>query len=89
MPLTGQIVHSSGKSTICAAFHRHSLTVWYSNTEQTRKVMKRLMIILATLIGFTACTAPKAYYETKEGKRKQKYYNDIQYGRNAHPKMKF
>lgn len=51
--------------------------------------MKKLMFVLVALIGFTACTAPKAYYETKEGKRKQKYYNDIQYGRNAHPKMKF
>jgi hypothetical protein len=51
--------------------------------------MKKLIFVLVALIGFTACSAPKAYYETKEGKRKQKYYNDIQYGRNAHPKMKF
>gem|GEM_PF-6316280 len=31
------------------------------------------------MILFAACSTPKAYYETKEGKRKQKYYNDIQY----------
>ncbi|MBX2897767.1 MAG: hypothetical protein KF763_20160 [Cyclobacteriaceae bacterium] len=51
--------------------------------------MKQLAFILVALITLSACAAPKPYYETKEGKRKQKYYNDIQYGRNAHPKMKF
>lgn len=50
--------------------------------------MKKLFVLVA-LIGLASCAAPKPYYETKEGKRKQKYYNDIQYGRNAHPKMKF
>jgi len=51
--------------------------------------MKRFCLILITMILFAACSTPKAYYETKEGKRKQKYYNDIQYGRDPHPKMKF
>ena len=51
--------------------------------------MKKLLLVLVAFMGFAACTAPKAYYQTKEGKRKQKYYNDIQFGRNAHPKMKF
>jgi hypothetical protein len=51
--------------------------------------MKQFAFILVALIMLSACAAPKPYYETKEGKRKQKYYNDIQYGRNAHPKMKF
>ncbi|HZX73650.1 MAG TPA: hypothetical protein VFE57_04465 [Cyclobacteriaceae bacterium] len=32
---------------------------------------------------------PKAYYKTGEGKKKQKYYNDIQYGNDPHPKKKF
>jgi len=51
--------------------------------------MKQFMLFVVVLIMLSACATPKAYYETKEGKRKQKYYNDIQYGRNAHPKMKF
>jgi hypothetical protein len=51
--------------------------------------MKRIVVIGLTLIMFASCATPKAYYETKEGKRKQKYYNDIQFGRNAHPKRKF
>jgi len=51
--------------------------------------MKRIIVIGLALIMFSACSTPKAYYETKEGKRKQKYYNDIQFGRNAHPKRKF
>jgi hypothetical protein len=51
--------------------------------------MKRNIVIIVALILFASCSTPKAYYETKEGKRKQKYYNDIQYGKNAHPKMKF
>lgn len=52
--------------------------------------MKRKIVLgLFGLVLMTACAAPKPYYETKEGKRKQKYYNDIQFGRNPHPKMKF
>ncbi|MBN8577070.1 MAG: hypothetical protein KF775_15695 [Cyclobacteriaceae bacterium] len=51
--------------------------------------MKQLAYILVAVVMLSACATPKPYYETKEGKRKQKYYNDIQYGRNAHPKMKF
>ncbi|GIL23499.1 MAG: hypothetical protein BroJett042_20120 [Bacteroidota bacterium] len=54
------------------------------------KDMKRSYVaLLLALIFLAACASPKPYYETKEGKRKQKYYNDIQYGRDAHPKMKF
>lgn len=51
--------------------------------------MKRFVLIGLALIMLAACATPKAYYETKEGKRKQKYYNDIQYGKDAHPKRKF
>jgi hypothetical protein len=29
------------------------------------------------------------YYKTREGRAKQKYYNDIQFGRDSHPKKKF
>ncbi|MBN8651714.1 MAG: hypothetical protein J0L67_09815 [Cytophagales bacterium] len=50
---------------------------------------QKLALFTVAILMLSACATPKAYYETKEGKRKQKYYNDIQYGRNAHPKMKF
>jgi hypothetical protein len=52
--------------------------------------MKRIDSICTCCNTYLSCLCyPKAYYETKEGKKKQKYYNDIQYGKNAHPKMKF
>ena len=43
--------------------------------------MKKLLgvlIILSIVLG--ACAGSKPYYKTAEGKRKQKYYNDIQFG---------
>jgi uncharacterized protein YceK len=55
-----------------------------------QKVMKRgIAFGILVVILLTGCSPVKPYYETKEGKKKQRYYNDIQYGRNAHPKMKF
>lgn len=43
--------------------------------------MKKLigfLIILSLIV--SACAGSKPYYKTAEGKRKQKYYNDIQFG---------
>lgn len=40
---------------------------------------KFLGIFLLAAFVFSAC-GQKAYYKTAEGKRKQKYYNDIQFG---------
>jgi hypothetical protein len=51
--------------------------------------MKKFIVMGLALLMFASCATPKAYYETKEGKRKQKFYNDIQYGRNSNPKRKF
>ncbi len=36
------------------------------------------LIILAII--FSSCAGSKPYYKTAEGKKKQKYYNDIQFG---------
>ncbi len=36
-----------------------------------------------------SCASPKPYYKTAEGRKKTKYYNDIQFGRDPHPKKKF
>jgi hypothetical protein len=48
-------------------------------------VFSMLTVFLASLI---SC-GPKPYYKTLEGKRKQKYYNAIQFGADPHPKKKF
>ena len=37
-----------------------------------------LLIIVAIIL--SSCASSKPYYKTAEGKRKQKYYNDIQFG---------
>jgi hypothetical protein len=43
--------------------------------------MKNLtgFLLLLSII-FSACASGKPYYKTAEGKKKQKYYNDIQFG---------
>ncbi len=49
---------------------------------------KGCVLFVLVLMMFGAC-GPKSYYQTKEGKKKQRYYNDIQFGRDAHPKKTF
>lgn len=53
--------------------------------------MKKLAVMfVVALIIFTSCSpAVRPYYETPIGKKKQDYYNKIQYGQKNHPKMKF
>lgn len=43
--------------------------------------MKKLIgfLVIASFL-MSACASSKPYYKTAEGKRKQKYYNDIQFG---------
>jgi hypothetical protein len=36
--------------------------------------------LLIVAIVLSSCASGKPYYKTAEGKRKQKYYNDIQFG---------
>jgi predicted component of type VI protein secretion system len=51
--------------------------------------MKKVVgILLAASIVFSACSSSKPYYKTAEGKRKQKYYNDIQFGGKSAATMK-
>ena len=50
---------------------------------------KGIAVIVLALIFLSSCAVPKPYYETGVGKKKQKYYNDIQFGKNDHPKKKF
>lgn len=51
--------------------------------------MKRTLIIL-TVFAFMlgACASPKPYYQTKKGKKKQKYYNEIQFGGKSASEMR-
>lgn len=49
----------------------------------------KIVVFVGLLLYLTSCAAEKSYYKTAEGKKKQKYYNDIQFGRNPHPKVKF
>lgn len=45
-----------------------------------------LVLLLSVLL--SACSSNKPYYKTAKGKKKQKYYNDIQYGGKSAATMK-
>ena len=49
----------------------------------------KIVVFVGLLIYLTSCAAEKSAYQTAQGKKKLKYYNDIQFGRNPHPKMNF
>jgi hypothetical protein len=52
--------------------------------------MKRMIsFFIVALIVLSSCRVEKAYYQTREGKQKQRYYNAIQYGQKNVPKPKF
>ncbi|MDH4092205.1 MAG: hypothetical protein OEV74_09165 [Cyclobacteriaceae bacterium] len=48
---------------------------------------KTIGIVVMLLFGLTAC-GPKPYYKTSKGKKKQKYYNEIQFGGKGASEMK-
>lgn len=51
--------------------------------------MKKIVALLAlTGIIISGCSSPKPYYKTKEGRKKQKYYNEIQFGGKSASQMK-
>jgi hypothetical protein len=51
-------------------------------------IMKKYLWIVLVLLLVSACKTPKPYYETAKGKKKQKYYNDIQFGGKSASEMK-
>jgi hypothetical protein len=54
-----------------------------------KKHMKKVVgVLIAVSVIFSACSTPKAYYKTAEGKKKQKYYNEIQFGGKSASTMK-
>jgi len=52
--------------------------------------MKKWVVLsISALLVVGACVSEKPYYKTSIGKRKQKYYNAIQFGQKERPKMNF
>ncbi len=52
--------------------------------------MRRMIsFFVMALIIASSCATEKAYYQTREGKRKQRYYNALQFGQENVPKPKF
>jgi hypothetical protein len=51
--------------------------------------MKKVVgVLIALSVIFSSCMGSKPYYKTTEGKRKQKYYNEIQFGGKSASTMK-
>lgn len=50
--------------------------------------MKRYVVVIIALLVMNACSTPKPYYKTAKGKKKQKYYNEIQFGGKSASEMK-
>jgi len=52
--------------------------------------MKTRIVVFVITICFAlcACGGPKPYYKTRVGKKKQKYYNEIQFGGKSASEMK-
>lgn len=55
-------------------------------TSKMKKIVGICIVIAAVLI--SACSSSKPYYKTRKGKKKQKYYNEIQYGGKSASEMK-
>lgn len=47
---------------------------------QNEKEMKKVVGLCLIVSFILSSCGPKPYYKTSEGKRKQKYYNEIQFG---------
>jgi hypothetical protein len=51
--------------------------------------MKKIVgIALIIMVIASSCSTPKPYYKTAKGKKKTKYYNDIQFGGKSASTMK-
>jgi outer membrane protein assembly factor BamE (lipoprotein component of BamABCDE complex) len=50
--------------------------------------MKKYIVVILALVILSACSTPKPYYKTAKGKKKQKYYNEIQFGGKSASEMR-
>lgn len=79
LSLTGIIAVLSQKSAFyfkTGSFY-HLTRINSYNQAQMKKIVGFLLIVSFV---FSGCAGGKSYYKTREGKKKQKYYNDIQFG---------
>lgn len=60
----------------------------FSVLMQGIKVMKKYIVIILALAIISACSTPKPYYKTAKGKKKTKYYNEIQFGGKSASQMR-
>jgi hypothetical protein len=70
----------------------------FSNIERTMRnkipktmIIRKVFFAMGVLCIFSilvACGGPKPYYKTRVGKKKQKYYNEIQFGGKSAAEMK-
>lgn len=54
-------------------------------------MIRRIFFAIGLLIlagHLCSCGGPKPYYKTRVGKKKQKYYNEIQFGGRSSAEMK-
>lgn len=54
-----------------------------------RKEFRMYVLAALCLISVSLTSCHHQYYKTHTGKAKQKYYNEIQFGADSHPKKKF
>ena len=51
-------------------------------------IMKKIVGLFVLVVFVLSSCGPKPYYKTAKGKKKQKYYNDIQFGGKSASQMK-
>jgi len=50
--------------------------------------MKKIAVVVVLFLFTLGACGPKPYYKTAKGKKKTKYYNDIQFGGKSASEMK-
>jgi hypothetical protein len=50
--------------------------------------MKKIVAVVVLFLFILNACGPKPYYKTAKGKKKQKYYNEIQFGGKSASEMK-
>ena len=82
--------HSSCKSKIIDEYDRFEsyIRCTYALVKTTTLMKKITGLLLILFIVLGACSSPKPYYKTAKGKKKTKYYNEIQFGGKSASQMK-
>lgn len=75
------------KSKIIDEYDRFANYIHTNSRHKALMKMKKIVVIVACLLILASC-GPKPYYKTAKGKKKTKYYNDIQFGGKSASEMK-